>query len=68
MIQFDVVEKTKAYEIHMQGSQTLFEKPNLTMTEVEIKKKEQDVKNQKSDGPRKCDGGALTFTAIQVPL
>jgi hypothetical protein len=67
MTQFDVVEKTKAYEIHMQGSHTLFEKPSLTRTEAEIKKKEQDGKNQKSGGARKSDGGALTFTAIQMP-
>ena len=38
----------------------------MTRTEVESKKKEQDGKNQKSGGPRKSDGGALTFTAIQV--
>ena len=67
MTQFDVVEKTKAYEIHMQGSHTLFEKTSLTRTEAEIKKKEQDGKHQKSGGARKSDGGALTFTAIQMP-
>ena len=61
------MEKTKAYKIHMQGSHTLFEKPSLTRTEAEIKKKEQDGKNQKSGGARKSDGGALTFTAIQMP-
>ena len=66
MTQFDVVEKMKAYEIHMQGSHTLFEKPSLTRTETEIKKKEQDGKTQRSVDPRKRDGGDLTFTSTQV--
>ena len=29
MTQFQVVERTKAYEIHMSGSQALFEKASL---------------------------------------
>ncbi len=66
MTQFDVVEKTKTYEIHTQGSHTMFKKPILTRTDTEIKKKDQDGKNKKSVGPRKRDGGSLTFTDIQV--
>ena len=52
---------------HTCKDHTLFEKPSLTRTEDVIKKKEQDDKNKKSGGPRKSDGGALTFTVIQVP-
>ena len=56
MNQFDVVQKTKAYEIHMHGSHTLFEKPSLTRAEAEIKKKELEDKTQKSGGPKKNEG------------
>jgi hypothetical protein len=49
MTQFQVVERTKAYEIHMQGSQALFEKPSLSRAEAELKKKEQEGKTQKYD-------------------
>jgi hypothetical protein len=65
MTQFQVVESTKAYEIHMQGSQALFEKPSLSRAEAELKKKEQDGKTQKYGGLKKSDGGALTFTVNQ---
>ena len=51
----------------MHGSHTLFEKPSLTRAEAEIKKKELEDKTQKSGGPKRNEGGALTFTAIQVP-
>ncbi len=57
MTQFDVVEKTKTYEIHMQGSHTLFEKPNLTRTEAEIKKKEQDGTHQNPAVQERATGG-----------
>ncbi len=67
MTQFQVVERTKAYEIHMQGSQALFEKPSLSRAEADFKKKEQEGKTQKYGGLKKSDGGALTFTATQVP-
>ena len=66
MNQFDVVQKTKAYEIHMHGSHTLFEKPSLTRAEAEIKKKELEDKTQKSGGPKKNEGGALTFTEAML--
>jgi hypothetical protein len=65
MAQFQVVERTKAYEMHMQGSQELFEKPSLSRAEAEFKKKDQEGKTQKYDG--KNDGGSLTFTVNQVP-
>jgi hypothetical protein len=67
MTQFQVVEKMKAYEIHVQGSPALFKKPRLTKAEAEIKKKEQEGGTHKYGGPRKGDGGALTFTTVQVP-
>ncbi len=67
MTQFQVVERTKTYEIHMQGSQALFEKPNLSRVETELNKKEQEGKTQKYGGLKKSDGGALTFTVNQVP-
>jgi hypothetical protein len=66
MTHFQVVERTKAYEIHMKGSQALFEKPSLSRAESELKKKEQEGKTQKYDGLKKSDGGALTFTVNQV--
>jgi hypothetical protein len=65
MTQFQVVERTKTYEIHIQGSKTLFEKP-LSRAETELKKKEKEGKTQKYDGLKKSDGGALTFTVNQV--
>jgi hypothetical protein len=67
MTQFQVVKRTKGYEIHMPGAQTLFEKPSLTRAEAELKKKEQEGKTQKFGGLKKGDGGGLTFTASQVP-
>jgi hypothetical protein len=63
MTQFQVVERTKTYEIHMQESQELFEKTSLSRGETELKKKEQEGKTKKYDGLKKSDGGALTFTA-----
>jgi hypothetical protein len=67
MTQFQVVERMKAYKIHIQGSQALFEKPSLSRAEAELKKKEQKGKIQKYGGLKKNDGGALTFTVNQVP-
>jgi hypothetical protein len=67
MTQFKVVEKTKAYEIHVQGSPALFKKPRLTRAETELKKKEQEDGTHKYGGPREGDGGAFPFTVVQVP-
>jgi hypothetical protein len=67
MTEFQVMERTKTYEIHMSGSQALFEKPSLSRAEGELKKKEQEGKTQKYGGLKKSDGGTLTFTATQVP-
>jgi hypothetical protein len=51
----------------MQGSHARFEKPSLTRAEAELKKKEQEGKTKKNGGLKKGDGGALTFTATQMP-